>query len=333
MARPGEFELIARYLAPLASDPAARGLIDDAAVLSPSGDKDLVLTKDALAAGIHFFADDDPGLIARKALRVNISDLAAKGAAPKGYLLALALPSDWTEDWISAFTTGLKADQERYGCSLLGGDTIRSADGLMISITAIGEVPRDKMVPRAGACAGDTIFVSGTIGDAGLGLVLRSGSKTAADFDLPRSDAERLVGRYLLPEPRVALAPVLRDHVRAAMDVSDGLAGDVGHMCRAGGVAAEIRIDDVPLSDPFRRALQADPSLRTRAVRGGDDYEIVCAVAPENEAAFCKAAEKAGIPVAAIGRFTEGAGGGNAPVFVDADGRPVDLGGSSFSHF
>src|SRR5690606_19603926 len=167
--RPGEFGMIARYLRPLASDPGAFGLTDDAAALAPEPGFDLVLTKDMVAAGVHFFADDPAASIARKALRVNLSDLAAKGAEPIGYLLGLALPADWTEDWMAEFSAGLAEDQKRYGLSLLGGDTVKSPDGLMLSVTAIGQVPSGGIVRRAGAQAGDLIVVSGTIGDAALG--------------------------------------------------------------------------------------------------------------------------------------------------------------------
>ncbi len=328
--RPDEFDLIARFLAPLADDPAARGLIDDAALLVPPAGMDLVLTKDALCAGIHFFADDEAAAIAKKALRVNLSDLAAKGADPLGYLLALALPRDWTVDWIDGFTDGLAEDQKRYGISLLGGDTIRSSGGLMISVTAIGTVPTGGMVPRDGARAGDRVFVSGTIGDAALGLHLQRDRSAARDLSLSQADIDEMIDRYSLPRPRMALGLVLRDFARAAIDVSDGLAGDLGHLCRAAGLSARIELDAIPFSDAVRRAFSADPDWRARAITGGDDYELIAAVAPEKAENFKHAAQKTGLHVTEIGAFETGP---PRPVFVDAVGRAVSLGRRSYTHF
>src|SRR5580658_1596664 len=168
-ARLGEFDLIARYFAPLAG-PGGLELRDDAALMRPSPGEDLVLTKDALVAGVHFFADDPPGAIARKALCVNLSDLAAKGAEPVGFLLALALPADWTADWLAAFAEGLDEDSARYRCPLFGGDTVKTPGPLMVSITALGQVTRGHMIPRTGVRPGDLLYVSGTIGDSALGL-------------------------------------------------------------------------------------------------------------------------------------------------------------------
>jgi len=328
--RPGEFELIARYLAPLAYDETARGLIDDAAALTPPPGCDLVLTKDALAAGVHFFADDAPATIAHKALRVNLSDLAAKGARPLGYLMAIALPADWTEQWFAGFTAGLRDDQARYGVSLFGGDTIRSGDGLMISVTAIGAVPHGGMIPRGGAGAGDRIYVSGTIGDAGLGLRLRRDPQLASRLGLTADEAGSLVDRFLVPRPRVELAEAVRENASAAMDVSDGLAGDLGHMCRASGLAARLDLADVPMSFGMRRAIATDPSLYLAAIPAGDDYDLIVAVPPARCAAFEAAAGQAGCAVTCIGGFEVGA---PEPAFVGEDGAPVPLGTRSYTHF
>jgi thiamine-monophosphate kinase len=324
-ARPGEFALIERYFRPLASDPAALALADDAAVYRPRAGEELVLTTDLVAAGVHFFPDDPPDLIARKALRVNLSDLAAKGADPVGYLLALALPVDWTEPWIRRFTRGLAADQQRYGISLLGGDTSRASGGLTIAITALGRVPKGKTVHRSGAKPGDVVFVSGTIGDGALGLRVRSGGLSPAV-----GAARYLRNRYLLPEPRVALAPVVRRFASSSMDVSDGLVGDLAHICDASNVTATVGSSRVPLSPAARAAVAADPALLSLVINGGDDYEVLATVPVKSAPAFVAAAAAAGVPVSAIGTIAKGHG---PPVVLDESGKPLALATSSHVHF
>ncbi len=251
-ARPSEDDLIARFFAPLAA-PEGLGLKDDVALLAArSGD--LVLTKDALVAGVHFFAGDPPGAIARKALRVNLSDLAAKGAEPVGFLLALALPDDWTQDWLAAFASGLGEDATAYRCPLFGGDTVKTPGPLMVSITALGRIESGHMARRDGVKSGDLIYVSGTIGDAALGLSLRLGAPT---FSAGLDDAARafLLDRYLLPRPRNALAPAMRQFAHGGMDVSDGFVGDVTKMLRVSGVSARIDLRRLPLSPAAKAAL------------------------------------------------------------------------------
>lgn len=328
--RPDEFDLISRYFTPLADSPAARGLTDDAALLTPPAGCDLVLTKDALAAGVHFFADDDPAAIARKALRVNLSDLAAKGADPVGYLMALALPADWSETWIAEFCRGLREDQGQFGLSLLGGDTLRAAGGLTVSITAIGSVPHGKMVPRDGAKAGDRLFVTGTIGDAALGLALKCDAGLGARFALNAEEDAHLVGRYHIPQPRNAMARVLREHANAAMDVSDGLVGDLARMCRASGVSARIRKEDIPLSGPAAKAVAADSDFFGNLIGGGDDYELIAAVPGARVDDFVKAAAATGIPVTDIGAVEAGEGD---VALIDSDGATVDQKFASYTHF
>lgn len=323
--RPGEFALIERYFRPLAADPGAFALTDDAAVYRPRPGEELVLTTDLVAAGIHFFADDPPELIARKALRVNLSDLAAKGAEPVGYLLALALPGDWTEPWIRRFAAGLAADQKTYGISLLGGDTSRASGGLTIAVTAVGRVPRGTMPRRAGAKPGDAVFVSGTIGDGALGLRVRSGTLTAN----PRA-AKFLRNRYLVPEPRLALGPVLRRYATSAMDVSDGLVGDLAHICEVSGVTAVVEADSVPRSPAGRAALAADPALLSVILNGGDDYEILATVPSKSAAAYIAAAADAGVPVTRIGKIVAGKGD---PSVVDGAGKRVVMASASHTHF
>ncbi|MEJ0013055.1 MAG: thiamine-phosphate kinase [Bauldia sp.] len=319
--RPGEFALIDKYFRPLATDRGAFGLMDDAALYRQRPDDDLVLTTDTVAAGVHFFADDPPESIARKALRVNLSDLAAKGAEPYGYLLSLALPDNWTEAWLKRFAAGLAADQKTYGVSLLGGDTTKASGGLTIAITALGRVPKGKMVLRSGAKPGDAIFVSCTIGDGALGLRVRGtrGKGTA-----------HLTDRYLHPQPRVALAPVLRAYANAAMDISDGLVGDLAHICDASGVGAEINVQDVPLSPAAAAMLLADAKLLPVILNGGDDYEILATVSPSSVRAFSAEADSAGVSVTCIGTIFAGKG---PPVVRDFTGKVIKLAAASHTHF
>src|SRR5579872_1211089 len=228
-----EDRLIARYFRPLATAPGAFGLLDDAAALTPPPGSDLVLTTDGVIAGVHFFPDDPPAQIARKALRMNLSDLAAKGARPLGFLLSLALPSGIDETWIAAFAKGLGDDAERYGCPLYGGDTDHTPGLISVSIAAFGAVSQGKMVRRSTAKPGDRIVVTGTIGDAALGVRLRRDRALAKTWQLDSSAISHLQARYLLPQPRTALTHAIAQHASAAIDVSDGLAGDLAKLCRA----------------------------------------------------------------------------------------------------
>lgn len=322
----GEDDLIARYFRPLATAPGALGLIDDAAVLESSAD-DLVVTTDAVVEGVHFLPDDPPDAVARKALRVNLSDLAAKGATPAGFVLTLAL-REAGEAWLAPFARALGEDAIAFDCPLLGGDTVSTPGPAMISVTAFGRVPAGRMVRRAGARAGDRIAVTGTIGDAALGLLVLKGGIAHEACDAPSRDF--LIGRYRVPQPRNTLAAAIRDHASAAMDVSDGLAGDLAKLCAASGVSAEIDMAAVPLSQPARAALGAGPADMETVVSGGDDYEVLCTI-PENRwTAFREAARQAEVPVTAIGRITAGEG---APRFLDADGRVIALKRLSYSHF
>ena len=328
--RPGEEALIARYFAPLAG-PAGLGLKDDAACLSPPADHDLVVTKDALVAGVHFFADDPPDTIAQKALRVNLSDLAAKAAEPAGFLLALALPGSWTETWLAEFARGLGEDAAMFGCPLLGGDTVSTPGPLTLSVTALGFVPRGRMVRRRTAQPGDMLFVSGSVGDAALGLALRNSTRDGAWMaSLDAAARAHLVARYLLPQPRLALRTALRDHASAAMDISDGLAGDCAKMLDGLGLSARIDLGRLPLSHAARAVLIAAPALMEVAATGGDDYEILCAVPAARARDFAIAAKEAGTPVSAIGAVIAG---DEPPQFFSAQGTQVMFARGSFSHF
>jgi thiamine-monophosphate kinase len=324
MTRPSEHSLIARYFAPLAGE-GGLGLRDDAARLSPRPGFDLVLTADALVSGGHFFADDPPSSIARKALAVNLSDLAAKGAAPVGFLLCLALPADFTGEWLGAFAAGLGEAARGWNCPLLGGDTVKASGGLTLSITALGEVPTGRMVRRTAARPGDVLCVTGTIGDAALGLDVRAGKLG----DLPPEHRAHLLDRYLHPQPRIALGAALREHARAAMDVSDGLAGDIAKMMRASGATAIVDAESVPLSPAAQATLAAHPGLVDRVLTGGDDYEILCAVAAEGVEPLQEAGAALGVAVTPVGQVVAGEG---LPVFVAAAiERRYEEG--SYSHF
>ncbi|MEZ5787279.1 MAG: thiamine-phosphate kinase [Xanthobacteraceae bacterium] len=326
----GEDRLIARFFRPLATDPGAFALTDDAAILAPPAGCDVVLKADAIIGGVHFLDDDPPELVAKKALRVNLSDLAAKGARPLGFLLSLALPKTIGEDWLAAFARGLKEDAEHYACPLYGGDTDRTPGPLMISIAAFGAIPHGTMVKRSGARPGDRVVVTGTIGDAVLGLALRRDPDAARRLGLDKAMSEHLIGRYRLPQPRNTVAEIMRRHASASMDVSDGLAGDLAKLSRVSGVDAVIDASKVPLSDAARTALAHDPALREGLLSGGDDYEIVASVPPDHVAPLIAEAAAAGVPVTGIGRI--GAGAGSAR-FLDADGRPLRFARAAFSHF
>jgi thiamine-monophosphate kinase len=326
----GEDRLIARHFRPLARDPGAFGLVDDAAVLTPPPGSDVVLKADAIVAGVHFFTDDPPGDIARKALRVNLSDLAAKGSKPAGFLLSLALNADVDDDWIAAFAQGLGEDIDTYGCPLFGGDTDRTPGPTMISIAAFGLLPCGTMVQRAGARPGDQIVVTGTIGDSALGLIQRREPERASQWALSDDQRKHLADRYRLPRPRNALAEALRRHAHAAMDISDGLVGDLGKLCRASGVRGEIAVADVPLSAAAATAVKSDSALMETALTGGDDYEVVAAVPGDAVVRLAVEAAAAGIALTTIGRI---AAGGEEAVFRDASGEILRFARPSFSHF
>ncbi len=333
MSRPSEDDLIAQFFAPLAG-PGGLGLRDDAALLAPPPGTEIVATVDGLVAGVHFFADDPPDSIARKALRVNLSDLAAKGATPLGFLLTLALPRDWTSDWLSQFARGLGEDARDYACPLLGGDTVSTPGPLTLSVTALGAAPAGRMVPRTGARAGDLLYVSGTIGDAALWLPARrqrlAGGQDIRSGVLDAIDLAHLKRRYLLPQPRVRLAPALLEFASGAMDVSDGLVGDLAKMMRVSGVGAEVDIARIPLSAAAAEFVLAEPEMLETALTGGDDYEILASIPPERAAAFEAAARAAGVEVSQIGVVVEGSA---PPAFRDARGAPMSFRRGSFSHF
>ncbi len=329
MSALSEIAFIADYLAPLATDAAALGLKDDAALLTRLPANGLVVTADALVAGVHFFEDDDPGDAAYKALATNISDLAAKAAKPIGYTLTLALAEAPARDWAARFAGGLSRAQKAFGIALFGGDTVTARGAWWMSITAFGDACPRGLVPRGGARAGDLFYVSGTLGDAALGLTLR---RKKADFEQALSPENRdfLLKRYLYPEPRLALSQALARHASAAMDISDGLALDLSRMCDASTVSAEVEVASIPLSAAAGAAVTATPRAIEMILSGGDDYEILAAVPPRHSVAFETASREAGVPVTKIGIARPGAG---APVFLEPDGTALALAAKGFEHF
>jgi thiamine-monophosphate kinase len=316
MVLPTEFSLIARHFRPLAG-PGAMDLTDDAAVLTPPRGRQLVLTADAMIAGVHFLPDDPPDLVGRKLLRVNLSDLAAKGAVPLGYLMTVSTPKDTPEAWFAGFAAGLAQDQAIYGVTLLGGDTTATPGPISLSLTIIGHVTPDATVHRFGAQDGDQIWVTGTIGDGALGLAVAQGRLV--------DPTGYLLDRYRLPQPRVGLA--LAGVASAGMDVSDGLVQDLGHICRASRVSAEVFAGKVPLSDTARAA---GADWLVTCLTGGDDYELLLAVPPARSDALQREAKRAGIPVTQVGHFHSGP----PEVMVrQANGEPLALTREGWSHF
>ena len=316
MTLPAEFSLIARHFRPLAG-PGALDLRDDAALLTPPPGRQLVLTTDAMVAGVHFLPDDPPDLVARKLLRVNLSDLAAKGATPLSYLMTVSTPRDTPDTWFAAFAAGLAQDQATYGVTLLGGDTTSTPGPVSLSLTIIGHIAPNTAIHRFGAGAGDQLWVTGTIGDGALGLAVAQGRLT--------DPSGFLLDRYRLPQPRVGLE--LAGIASASMDVSDGLVQDLGHICRANELAAEITLGAIPLSNAARTA---GPDWLTTCLTGGDDYELLLAVPPGRSDAIRHAAARAGIPVTRIGHLQDGP----ATVMVrQASGEPLALTKGGWSHF
>jgi thiamine-monophosphate kinase len=316
----GEFEFIARRLRPLATARGALALTDDAALLDPSPGHQLVLAKDALVAGVHFLPGDPPGQVAQKLLRVNLSDLAAMGAAPIGYLLALARPREITDDWLAEFCAGLAADNAAFDVALLGGDTVTTPGPLTLSLTAVGEVPTGAALLRGGAEPGDDLWVSGTLGDAALGLKVLQGA-----LDVAEPARAALVERYRLPEPRLALGKALRGIASAAIDVSDGLVADLGHILEVSGVGAELRADALPLSAAAREV----PGARDAALSGGDDYELLFTAPPERQARIASLARRLDLPLSRIGAIRAGLD----LSILDASGQEIVPPSKGWQHF
>lgn len=319
-----EFGIIARAFAPLATHRGAYGLLDDAAVVPIKAGTDLAVTKDAIVEGVHFLPTDPPDLVARKLLRVNVSDLAAKGATPGGYFVAAAFPKDRAAAYATAFARGLARDQSAYGLSLFGGDTVATPGPATFSCTMFGYAPRGRLIRRGGAKPGEDLWVTGTIGDSGAGLALwRAGAERG------NADEIWLKTRYQLPEPPASFGAGLTGLATAALDVSDGLVQDAGHLAAVSGVAVSIRLSAVPLSPQLIRVFGDSVATRRAAIQAGDDYQVLFA-APVRKRAVIEALARHHI-VRATRIGTIGAGAGVE--IVDDKGRKIRLARSGYTHF
>jgi thiamine-monophosphate kinase len=320
----GEFGRIRRYFAPLAGE-GALNLTDDAALLDCAPGYRLVVTVDQAVEGVHFLPDDAPDMVAKKLLRRNLSDLAAMAAVPRHYLVTTALPKSRGDEWVRRFADGLGEDQRRFGVGLLGGDSTSTPGPAALTLTAIGEVLAGKEVRRSGATPGDRVWVSGTIGDACLGLHILRG-------DYPNLASEHraaLTARFWLPEPRTELGPRLAGIAHAMIDVSDGLLADLGHICETSGVGARIELPLLPVSEAARAVVGGDEARRAELATGGDDYELLFTAPPEADAAVRDLGRRLGLPVTAIGAIEAGA----KVRLMDASGIDVPVAASGWTHF
>jgi thiamine-monophosphate kinase len=328
--RLGEFDIIAKYFVPLATDASALGLRDDAAVLRPPEGQEIVLSCDTIIEGVHFLPDDPPESIGHKALAVNLSDLAAKGAKPYVYLLALSLPREPSASWLAAFASGLGELQESAAICLVGGDTTATAGPLSITVTVLGLVPHGHAVLRLGAKHGDRLYVSGTIGDAHLGLRVLKQPGLGGSWGFTEEETEFVVARYRRPQPRNDLTLLVRNFAQAAIDVSDGLVGDVEKLARVSHVGALIEATRIPFSPAARKALEREPQLLEALITGGDDYEILAAVPEASAASFEAEARAKGMSVTMIGRLEGPAGEARV---LGPGGHALKLGPKGFAHF
>ncbi len=316
----GEFDLIGQLFKPLASaSPGALGLSDDAAVIKPEADTEIVIAKDAMIEGVHFLPDDPPETVSGKLLRINLSDLAAMGADPSGYLLVVARSPRIDDAYLRAFAKGLAQDQELFGISLLGGDTVRTPGPLSLSLTILGTVPEGRAIKRLGAMAGDQIWVSGTLGDAAIGLRLLNGLAAPEELAIP------LVDRYRTPRPRITLGCSLRGVATSAIDISDGLLADLGHIVELNEVGADIHLGQLPLSEEAALI----PGAKNSALTGGDDYEILFTAPPERRLAIEALGQETGTKLTVIGEVTEG----SAITVRDAEGKIIQPGSPGWRHF
>jgi thiamine-monophosphate kinase len=327
-ALPGEFDVIHQFFAPLAAGmPGALGLTDDACTYLPVPGEELVLTADALVADVHFLSSDPPDLVARKMLRVNLSDLAAKGARPVGYLMTVAIDATVTSAWLAEFAAGLARDQQEFGIHLMGGDTIKTPGPLSLSLTAIGAVPTGRAMRRHGARPGDRLLVTGTIGDGYLGLrILRN-----EWLELPFAHRDFLAARYQVPEPRLAFGQqvMAAGLATAAMDVSDGLVADLAHIAETSGCGAVIRADKTPLSAAATEILAENPGLLMSLITGGDDYELLLTARPEAVPQIQAIGAQLGLGVTEIGEMTAD----GAVRVIDRDGNALELAQRGYQHF
>ncbi|MBO6825712.1 MAG: thiamine-phosphate kinase [Sneathiella sp.] len=300
-----EFKIIEQIFRPLAaSHPGTFNLTDDAAIFSPPSGKDLVVTKDAMVAGVHFLENDNPQNIARKLLRTNLSDIAAMGGKAYGYLLATAWPQDLDIQWVRDFAAGLADDQRIYGVTLMGGDTVKTPGPMTLSLTLFGTVPKGQRLLRSGANVGDLICVSGTIGDAALGLKAVLGEIP----DISKNDSDFLENRYYLPRPRCLLGPRLLDLATSCLDVSDGLLADLGHIVSCSAVSGQLSIADIPLSDSVKTVLNAGQASFQDILSGGDDYELLFTIPSRKRDELQRLENECAVPISVIGKVKAGDG-------------------------
>jgi len=319
----GEFERIETYFAPLAADFAgALGLLDDAAILSPGPDQSVVVTTDTIVEGVHYIGDEAPDLIARKLLRVNLSDLASMGAVPYAYTLNVAFPHSVSDDWLEAFAAGLRADQREFAVHLAGGDSVSTRGPTVLTVTMYGLLPRGSEVRRSGAAVGDWVFVSGTLGDGALGLKVAAGELALDD----ERDSAELADRYRLPRPRTALGARLRGVASAMADISDGFLADLGHIVEASGVGATVDLEDIPLSRPAAALIERDPKWWETVLSGGDDYELVFTC--KDPSAIERVSIETGMALTCVGRIDAEA----SVVVRDGDGQRVRFAKLGYRH-
>jgi len=344
---PGEFELIKRYLAPLsANEPGAYSLTDDAAVIPSRAGHDVVITMDTLVSGVHFLADTEPEHIAAKVVRVNMSDLAAMGARPAFYTLSLALPknprggSGQKTDglWLERFSEALGIEQRIYDISIIGGDTVSTPGPLTLTITAFGYVEAGQAIRRSTANQGDLVVVSGTIGDAAFGLSALKGELAA----LSKSSREIVVERHNRPLPQIELGLRLRNFAGAAIDVSDGLIQDLGHICTESGVTAVVELEKVPTSPAVREAMERTHREKKDILSGGDDYQLLFTIASWRQAELQEISKEIGVELTVIGKIGQKlpptgvdnlVSASAGVVVVDGDGSPIDSAFAGFRHF
>ena len=324
MARSGEFDWIAKYFAPLAGT-GSFDLQDDAAHVSLDGAQRLAVTQDTILEGVHFLASHSASDVARKALRVNLSDMIAKGVQASHYSLSLGVPDRWTDEDVAEFAAGLASDQSEFDLVLTGGDTYRSPERLCVSVTMMGGMASGSdYVSRLGAKQGDVLFVCGSIGDAALGLLVETGKLDCGNYN------EALISAYRVPQVYPEAASLAAEYATASMDISDGLVGDCAKLCAASSVSAEIHAERVLMSDATRHALASDDALLQTILTGGDDYKVLCAVGADRVTAFEKSAQQAGLRVSAIGNVVEEA---QNRVSLHHQGVPLSFSKESYSHF
>ena len=319
-----EFERIRRFFAPLAG-PGGLDLLDDAALVDCRAGRRLVVTADAIVEGVHYLPVDPPELVARKLLRVNLSDLAAMGARPLHYLLTTALPAVQGADWVAAFARGLAEDQRRFQVSLLGGDSVATPGPAALSLTAIGEVAAGMEIRRSGAVVDDLVWVSGTIGDAYLGLAVLRGAYS----QLAPDHRAGLVRRFRIPEPRVELGPRLTGLAHAMIDVSDGLLADLGHICETSNVAARVEVEALPLSPAAKEVVDQRMDLRVSLAAGGDDYELLFTAPASSTKTIQELSSVLGLPITMIGLIERGKG----VRLVDSEGQAIPVDHAGYHHF